>query len=147
MVDKKTESGIKALKGFMEFWTKLHSLYTETIQKDVITAEDEKKFLDARDIIRTKYEELKAALDFKYMPHGRLTDPVGEVLAVDAIRFGSERGLKKLEADWKDSYVFLNNILERLKERRRRLEGFNPVGVFFKRMREEVQNVKRKAQN
>jgi hypothetical protein len=33
--------------------------------------------------------------------------------------------------------VFLNNIVERLENKRRRLEQFNPVGVFLKRFFEK----------
>jgi hypothetical protein len=138
MIDRKTESAIKQIKGFIEFWTKFHALYAETIQKTVVSAEDDRKFIEARDAIRKKYAQLKGALDHNYMPQARFTDPVSDVLAVETVRFGSETSLKKLENDWKDSYVFLNNIAERLRQKRRRLEDFNPVGVFFKKMWENV---------
>ena len=67
------------------------------------------------------------------MPHGRLTDPAEEILKISGIRLMSEKGLKRLGEDWRDSYIFLNNILERLKSRKKRLEDFSPVGVFLKR--------------
>jgi hypothetical protein len=67
------------------------------------------------------------------MPHGRLTDPVSDILSVEGVRFVAERNLHKLEDDWKDSYIFLNGVLERLKNKKKRLEDFNPIGVFFKR--------------
>jgi len=133
MIDKKTEADIKALKGFLEFWTKFHSIYDEAASKDIISKEDEAKFLEIRDLIKCKYEELSSSLEFKYAPHSRLTDPVDGVLAINGIRLMSERSLKKLNEDWRDSYVFLNSIMERLKSKKRRLEYFNPVGVFFKR--------------
>ncbi len=67
------------------------------------------------------------------MPHTRLTDPAGDILALSGIRFMSEKNMRKANDDWKDSYIFLNNILERLKNKKRRLGQFNPVGVLFKR--------------
>ena len=133
MIDKKTESDIKTVKGFLEFWTKFHSIYSDTLAKELISKEDEDKFLETRDMIKNKYEELKNSLEFKYMPHSRLTDPADDVLSVSGIRFVSERNLKTLEEDWRDSYIFLNNILERLKDKKRRLEDFNTIGVLFKR--------------
>jgi len=133
MIDKKTESDIKTVKGFLEFWTKFHSIYSDTLAKELISKEDEDKFLETRDMIKNKYEELKSSLEFKYMPHSRLTDPADDVLSVSGIRFVSERNLKRLEEDWRDSYIFLNNVLERLKDKKRRLEDFNTVGVLFKR--------------
>jgi hypothetical protein len=45
--------------------------------------------------------------------------------------------LKKLNDDWKDAYIFLNSIVERLENKRRRLEPFNPMGVFLKRVFEK----------
>ena len=42
------------------------------------------------------------------------------------------------ESVFRDSYVLLNSILERLENKRRRLEGFNPVGVFIKRIKERI---------
>lgn len=137
MIDRKTEADIKAIKGFLDYWTKFHSIYNDIISKGLITQDDEKKFLETKGLIKNKYDELKNGLEFKYMPHARLTDPVSDILALSTIRFMAERNLKKLSYDWKDSYVFLNNILERLKNKKRRLEEFNPVGVFLKRFFEK----------
>ena len=134
MIDKKTLADIKNMKDFIEFWVNFHSAYNEIISKEIISAEDEAKLLDTKKMIGDKYETLKNALEFKYAPHGRLTDPVSDILALTSIRFISEKNLKKLETNWKDSYVFLNNILERFENKRRRLEQFNPIGVFFKRI-------------
>ncbi|MFA6078908.1 MAG: hypothetical protein WC779_04095 [Candidatus Omnitrophota bacterium] len=133
MIDKKTESDIKAVKSFLEFWVKFHSIYNNTISKELITQEDEIKFLETKDIIKSKYEEVKGDFEFKYMPHMRLTDPVSDILSLSGVRFISEKNMKKAGDNWKDSYVFLNSILERLKNKKRRLEQFNPIGVFFKR--------------
>lgn len=134
MIDKKTESGIKEVKSFIEFWTKFHNIYQDTISREIISKEDEDKFLETKRMIGDKYTELIGMMEFKYMPHGRLTDPVSDVLAIGGIRFISEENLKKLDNDWKFSYIFLNSILERLMNKRKRLEDFNTVGVFFKRM-------------
>lgn len=137
MIDKKTEIDIKAIKGFLEFWMKFHSIYNDTISKEIISNDDENRFLETKNMIRDKYGELIGLLEYHYMPHGRLTDPVNDILVLDSIRYMAEKNLKKLNDDWKDSYVFLNNILERLKSKKRRLEQFNPIGVFFKRVREK----------
>ena len=125
------------MKAFLEFWGKFHSIYSNTSEKGLITKEDEEKFLETKSMIHSKYGELKNSLDYHYMPHGRLTDPVSDILSLQTIRFISEDNLKKLNNDWKDSYVFLNNIFERLKTRKRRFENFNALGVFFKRFREK----------
>jgi hypothetical protein len=88
--------------------------------------------------MRGKYEELKGSLEYNYMPHSRLTDPVSDILLLQTIRFISEENLKRLNNDWKDSYIFLNNIFERLKTRKRRFKEFSPMGVFLKRVREKI---------
>lgn len=136
MIDRKTEADIKTLKSFLELWAKFHSIYNDTISKGTITKEDEAKFLETKDLIRNKYEVLGNSLEFKYMPHSRLTDPVNDILSLNGILFMSEKHLKRLNDDWKDSYIFLNNILERLKSKKRRLEEFNPVRVYLKRFLE-----------
>lgn len=133
MIDKKTEERIKTAKGFIEFWEKFHSIFNSAISKDIITKDDEVKFFETQAMIKGKYDELRGMMDYKYMPHGRMTDPVNDILSLGSIRFISERNLKKMNDDWRDSYIFLNNIFERLKNNKRRLEEFNPVGVFFKR--------------
>lgn len=133
MVDKKTESDIKIVKGFLEFWVKFHSIYSGIVSKDNISKEEEVKFLETKGLIKNKYDELKGSLDFKYAPHSRLTDPVNDILRLDNVRFMAEKNLKRCEDDWRDSYIFLNSILERLKNKKRRLEQFSPAGVFFKR--------------
>jgi len=133
MIDKKIEFDIKSVKSFLEFWVKFHSLYNETLAKEIITKEDEMKFIETKEIIGKKYVDLRNGFEFKYMPHTRLTDPVSDILALGGIRLMSEANLKKVNDDWKDSYIFLNSILERLKYNKKRMEQFNPVGVFLKR--------------
>lgn len=134
MIDKKTESGIKEVKSFMEFWTKFHHIYKDTISREIISKEDEDKFLETKRMIGDKYIELNGMMEFKYMPRGRVTDPVSDILGIGGMRFISEDNLRKLDNDWKSSYIFLNSILERLKNKRKRLEDFSTIGVFFKRM-------------
>jgi hypothetical protein len=135
MKPRQIDHDIKELKGFLEFWEKFHSLYEEIASKGVISPDDEAKFLETKRLIRDKYDALKDSLEFKYTPHTRMTDPVSDVLGVENVRFMSEQNLKKADDDWKDSYVFLNSILERLGENRRRAgELDNPVGAFFKRV-------------
>lgn len=133
MIDKKTEADIKVVKGFIEFWVKFHSIYSSVISKEKISKEEEALFLETKELIKNKYDEMKIGLDFKYAPHSRITDPVNAVLQLDNVRFMAEKNLNKVEDDWRDSYIFLNSILERLKNKKRRLEQFNPAGVFFKR--------------
>jgi len=137
MIDKKTETNIKAVKSFLELWVKFHSIYSGIISKEIILKEDEDRFFETLGMIKNRYGELTKSLDLKYMPHSRLTDPVTDILAISGIRLMSEKNLKRLSEDWSDSYIFLNGILEQLKKRKRMLGEFNPVGVFFKRVFEK----------
>lgn len=134
MIDKKTESDIKAVKGYLEFWSKFHYIYKSVISKDAISSDDEVRFLEAKENIRAKYGELRKGLDVNYMPHSRLTDPVNDILSLSSMRFVSEKSLRKMEEDWRDSYIFLNSVLERLTNKKKRLEQFNPIGVYLKRI-------------
>jgi hypothetical protein len=134
IIGKKSEQDIKTVKSFLEFWGKFHSIYANIISKELITQDDEAKFLETKELIRMKYDEMKKGMDLHYVPRTRPTDPVSDILALNGVRFMAEKNLSKVDDDWKDSYVFLNSILERLKGNKRRLEQFNPVGVFFKRM-------------
>ena len=138
MINKKIESDIRALKGFLEFWGRFHSIYGDIIVKGIITAEDENKFLETKAMINAKYDELNRALVSKYMPHGRPTDPVSDILSMKTIRFVSEENIKKIENDWKDSYVFLNNVMEQLKGQKKISDDFNPVSSFFRRVLDKI---------
>lgn len=142
MIDKKIEADIKLVKSFLEFWTKFHSAYNDITSSQIISKDDEDKFLETKAMMKDKYSHLTNTLEFKYVPHGRLTDPVNDILLLHNVRFVSERNLKKLEDDWRDSCIFLNNILERLKNNKRRMEEFNPIGVFFKRAAENFRRGK-----
>lgn len=108
-------------------------MYGQILSRDIITKDYEDKFLSSKDMVanmRTSGQDL----DFKYSSHGRFTDPVSDILAIDGIRFASEKNLKKTDDDWQDSYVFLNSILERLKSKKRRLGRFNPIGILAKKI-------------
>ena len=134
MIDRKTEIAIKSAKSFLEVWTKFHSIYIEVSSRAIITKDDEEKFFASKEMIKKKYSELCSELDFKYAPHGRLTDPVSDLLTIESVRYISEKNLKKINDDWRDSYVFLNSILERMKSKKRRLGQFSPLGVFAKKL-------------
>lgn len=140
MTNRKIESDIQTLNGFLEFWGRFHSIYGDISAKDIITSDDENKFLETKSMIKDKYEELNKALAVKYIPHGRLTDPVNDVLSMKTMRFMSEDNLKRIENDWKDSYVFLNNIMEQLKTKKKISDDFNPVLSFFRRIFDKIIN-------
>lgn len=133
-MNKKIEADIKALKGFLEFWGRFHSIYSDIIARDLISGDDENKFLETKAMMAAKYDELNRALDSKYMPHGRLTDPARDIFSMKTIRFVSEENLERIDNSWKDSYVFLNNIMEQLKARKGLAEDSNPVSGFFRRI-------------
>jgi len=134
MIDKTLRENIKETRSFLEYWIKFHGLYNDITKKESIAKKDEESFLEAKDLVSDKYTKLRETFEFRYMPHNRLTDPVAEVLSLRNISAMSEQRLKKIEDDWKDSYVFLSSILERLENKKRRLDRFNPLGVFFKRL-------------
>jgi len=138
MIDKRTEENIKDLGSFVESWLKFQGLYRQLVSKERVSREDEDIFFETKKIMAERYDALKANLDFKYVPFSRLTDPVSEVLALENVLNMSEKRSRKIEADWNDSYIFLNNIIERLENRKRRLEDFNPLGVWVKRFRERI---------
>ncbi len=138
MIDKRTEGNTRDLSSFLESWGKFHQLYNEVTAKPIVTKEDEAVFVETKELIRKKYDELRLRLEFQYMPFSRLTDPIVDILALDTISHMSETKLKKMEDDWNDAYIFLNNILERLKNRKRRLEHFSGVGVWAKRLFEKI---------
>ena len=138
MIDKKTEENIKNIDTFLESWGKFRQLYDEITAKSIVTKEDEALFSETQAIISKKYEDLKGNLEFKYMPYGRLTDPITEMLSLENVSNMSEERSGKIKKDWDDSYIFLNNILERLKNRKRRLEHFSDAGVWAKRLFERI---------
>ena len=138
MIDKRTEGNIRDLKEFLESWQKFHQLYDETIAKPIVTKDDEAVFTETKGIIKKKYDELSGRMEFKYMPFSRLTDPIADILALDTISHMPEPKLKKMAEDWNAAYIFLNNILERLKNRKRRLEHFSGAGVWVKHLFEKI---------
>jgi len=134
MIDKQIEANLLKIRSFREFWGKFHSIYNELSCKERLLEEDDAKFLETKEMLRKKYEELIKALDFKYMPHTRLTDPVESILSLGTIRFIAEKNARKIEDDWLDSYIFLNSVEEHLKNRKRRLENVSFISLFFKNL-------------
>lgn len=134
MIDRKMEDDITDVKNFLEFWGKFHAIYSEVISRERISEEDDLRFSETREMIRSKYKDLRESLEIRYAPHGRITDPVNDVLEVGTVHHISEKKMKKLSDDWKDSYVFLNNILENLKSRAKVSRDMKPPFAFLKRI-------------
>ena len=138
MIDKRIEDNIKDAKSFLESWSKFHQMYMSLISKGTVTKDDEGLFFETKELLSERYGVFNASLEFKYMPYNRLSDPIAEILNLDNVSYMSEKRLKKIEDDWNDSYIFLNKILERLKNRKKRLENFSAVGVRIKRFIERI---------
>lgn len=124
MKDRKLERDIKDIKEFIDLWVSFKDQFHSASQKEHISPEEEKKFLETKSLIARKYETVARIFD---TPDDKAMDIVAQVVSLDSAAKMSEMQLKKLENDWHFSYINFNKLLgslENTREELAKISGF-----------------------
>ena len=135
MVDKELELKIKRVKEFMQLWIKFHDLYKSSINRDTVSPEDEKNFLETKSLIARKYQALKDLVGITSSYDDRTFDVVSQVLSLKGVAAISDLSLNKIENDWHNSYIQLNKLLGELEGRQDNLRKVSRIGLFANRLK------------
>ena len=134
MVDKELELKIKRVKECMQLWVKIHDMYKNAVNRDTISPEDEKTFLETKSIIARKYQALNDLLGTGSSHEDKTFDVVSQVLSLKGVSAISDLSLNKIENDWHNSYIQLNKVLGELEGRQDNLRQISRIGLLAGRL-------------
>lgn len=119
MEDKKLEKKFSKLKEFCEAWSAFEDLYKKIKNKDVISQEDEKDFLENKKVMERRYMDLSYGLEMKELI--KYDDPVFSVLKIEKITSLSDQEMEKIDEDWRNADLFLQALVKGFEERLKRV--------------------------
>ncbi|MFH1594072.1 MAG: hypothetical protein ABID09_05200 [Candidatus Omnitrophota bacterium] len=125
MIDKRLEANIRKTKQFIELWDKFHTFFNKTICENCVSEENEKEFVSIRVLVNSRYEDLMDGLGVKPLKRFMINPSITSLLTLEKIGIMSDTKGKAVNDSWADSSGYLNLLLERLKRKKRRIEGFN----------------------
>jgi hypothetical protein len=131
MIDKNLESKIKRVKEFTQLWIKFHDMYKNAVNRETITPEEEKAFLETKSLIARKYQALKEYLGVSSSYDDRTFDVISQLLSLKGVATTSDLSLHKIENDWHNSYIVLNKLLGELEAKEENLRRVSRTKVFL----------------
>jgi len=141
MKDKKLEDNIKKAEDFIEIWDKFHHIFKNALSEAHVTEEKDDEFIATKDLVNSRYEDLMDSLEVKPLKRFLISPTVYNILALDRISTMSDERLKIVAEDWSGAFEFLYSLLNRLRKKKKRIEGFNK---FFFIMKKKFNRVKPK---
>ena len=125
MIDRKLEANIKKTKEFIEIWNEFNRIFKNTISENHVSIDEEKEFLSSKTLVNSRYEDLMDLLGVKPLKRFIMSPSIYNVLSLEKISIMSDEKFDTVDKDWEESSKFLTALLERLKIKKRRIEGFN----------------------
>ncbi|MDK2972013.1 MAG: hypothetical protein PWP23_1768 [Candidatus Sumerlaeota bacterium] len=124
---------IDAWKGFMEFFNK--AIKEENFQP---TPEMEQAFLDSKARIAMLHDSFMASLKHDQNVGQNMLSIVNRSITLRHLRKFNPADQKKIEIEWHECYLLLNETTSRLAEERERLAEVNEVAWKLGKMRERL---------
>lgn len=125
MIDRKLEANIKKTKEFIEIWDEFNRIFKNTISENHVSIDEEKEFLSTKALVNSRYEDLMDSLGVKPLKRFIMSPSIYNVLSLEKISIMSDEKFDTVDKDWEESSKFLTALFERLKTKKRRIEGFN----------------------
>jgi len=123
MIDRELEANIKKTKEFIEIWNNFHRIFK---------GNDEKNFLATKTLVNSRYDDLMDSIGEKPIKRFIKNEPLYNILSLENLSIMSDERLKKLDIDWNESSRYISLLFERLKRKKRRIEGFNRFFFLLK---------------
>lgn len=137
MVDKKLEENIRKAEDLIEIWDKFHRIFERAVSKGQVGSDGEEEFVSVRNLVSSRYEDLMDSMGVKPLRRFIVGSHVYNILSLDKLSIMSDEKQKAVEDDWRLSGEFLGSLRDRLKRKKKRIEGFNRFWLLAKR---KIQN-------
>ncbi|MDD5439359.1 MAG: hypothetical protein PHS37_04155 [Candidatus Omnitrophica bacterium] len=134
MKDKTLEHNIKETQVFVEFWTKFHELYKQTVAQNPVPVGKTNLFVLTKDLVSSRFDDLMDQLEIRSAERMVKCMPIYEILSLNDFSTMSDEKLTHLTDCWTESYYYLYGLLSRFKKKRKRIEKFNRFFFVAKKL-------------
>ncbi|HEV2095674.1 MAG TPA: hypothetical protein VGQ82_04155 [Chthoniobacterales bacterium] len=136
MRDKGLERHLRLLALQLENWKKLHDLITYGLDKakPIISAEQERQFMEIRSNLLQESEHVFSALGVLAELSGRAMNVLNRCVSVRGVRDLANDEVRRLEAEWNGVFTKLGVVQGQLKSRRKALAQQTVFSYNFDRL-------------
>ena len=136
MRDKAVETQLRLLTLQLDNWKKLHDMITYGLDKSqpIISAEQERQFMEVRANLLQESEHVFGALDVVAELSGRAMNVLQRCVSVRGVRELSGDEVRRLESEWNGVFTKLGVMQGQLKSRRKALAEKTALSYYFDRL-------------
>ena len=130
------ETQLRLLTLQLDNWKKLHDMITYGLDKSqpIISAEQERQFMEVRANLLQESEHVFGALDVVAELSGRAMNVLQRCVSVRGVRELSGDEVRRLESEWNGVFTKLGVIQGQLKSRRKALAEKTALSYYFDRL-------------
>lgn len=133
MIDPKLEKQIADLKELLALWRKFHEFFVLGVKGTDITAEKEQKFLELKSRIAMLSDTFIEALTHDQNIGQHVTTLVERSITLRHLSNLSVAEVKKMEIEWHEAYLLLNETIGILEEKREALSKVSSSKFMMKK--------------
>ncbi len=133
MIDPVVERQYSDTKELMSHWNTFHQFFNLGVKGENITPEKENQFLDLKSRIAMLHDSFMDALTSNQNVGQDVLSVITRAITLKGVNRLSTADTKKLETEWHDVYLLLNDTIAVLEQKRQDLDAINESQFRAKR--------------
>lgn len=141
MIDPAVERQYADCQTLLDLWRQFHEFFSMAVKGDNLTHENEEAFLDLKSQIAMLHDSFMEALTRDHNIGQEVLGIISRTITLKHLNRQSVADIKKMEIEWHESYLLLNDTIGYLEEKRSelatmsagQLRASKAAGVAFQR--------------
>lgn len=133
MIDPKIEEQINSTQQLLQFWQRFHDYFAFGVKGTDIDQQREREFLQIKSQVAMLHDSFMDALTHDRNIGQNIMGICSRSITLKNLKKLSNADIQKMEIEWHESYLLLNETLGVLQEKRQQMANINPVVYKTKR--------------
>lgn len=133
MIDQKLEEQITATQQLLQFWQRFHDYFAFGVKGTDVDQQREREFLQIKSQIAMLHDTFMEALTHDRNIGQNIMGICSRSITLKNLKKLSNADVQKMEIEWHESYLLLNETLGALQEKRQQMANINPLIYNTKR--------------
>ncbi len=133
MIDPKLEEQINSTQQLLQFWQRFHDYFAFGVKGTDIDQQREREFLQIKSQVAMLHDSFMEALTHDRSIGQNIMGICSRSITLKNLKKLSNADIQKMEIEWHESYLLLNETLGSLQEKRLQMANINPIVFKTKR--------------
>jgi hypothetical protein len=125
MIDSTVERQFSDTRELLSLWRTFYDYFVMAVKKDNITPEKEQQFLEIKSRIAMLHDSFMEALTHNQNIGQEVLNIISRAITLKHVGKQSTADVKKMEIEWHESYLLLNETIGMLEDKRNELANIN----------------------